>query len=179
MNRAFTLIELLIVVLIIAILAAIAVPNFLEFQTRAKVSRVKSDMRVMKIGLEAYRVDNNIYPPDNGGQHDDYFNTWTKLTTPIAYLSTIPLSPFDERQFEYSFRNFEYWRGFLDNLDPGSREYEIFYRFTSIGPDEVRQTAPGAAAVKLQNADFWNVIYDPSNGTVSYGEIVAAPTGIF
>ena len=41
----FTLIELLIVVAIIAILAAIAVPNFLEAQVRAKVSRAKTDLR--------------------------------------------------------------------------------------------------------------------------------------
>ena len=63
-KSAFTLIELLIVVLIIAILAAIAVPNFLEFQTRAKVSRVQSDLRALSIGMEAYQVDNGIYPPD-------------------------------------------------------------------------------------------------------------------
>src|SRR6056300_980877 len=62
LNRAFTLIELLIVVLIIAILAAIAVPNFLEFQTRAKVSRVKSDHRSLATAIEAYYVDNNQYP---------------------------------------------------------------------------------------------------------------------
>ena len=60
---AFTLIELLIVVAIIAILAAIAVPNFLEAQTRAKVSRAKSDMRTLATALESYYVDNNNYAP--------------------------------------------------------------------------------------------------------------------
>lgn len=59
----FTLIELLIVVAIIAILAAIAVPNFLEAQVRSKISRVKSDMRSISVALESYAVDNNIYPP--------------------------------------------------------------------------------------------------------------------
>src|SRR5690349_11907880 len=72
-TKAFTLIELLIVVAIIAILAAIAVPNFLEAQTRSKVSRAKADMRTMVTGLESYAVDNNKYPPDryyyaNSGQ---------------------------------------------------------------------------------------------------------------
>ncbi len=55
-SRGFTLIELLIVVLIIAILAAIAVPNFLEFQTRSKVSRAVSDMRSIATAVEAYMV---------------------------------------------------------------------------------------------------------------------------
>jgi prepilin-type N-terminal cleavage/methylation domain-containing protein len=62
MKKGFTLIELLIVIAIIAILAAIAVPNFLEAQTRAKVARVKSDQRSLATGLEAYYVDNNNYP---------------------------------------------------------------------------------------------------------------------
>ena len=60
--RGFTLIELLIVVAIIAILAAIAVPNFLEAQTRSKVSRVRSDQRSMATAIETYYVDNNEYP---------------------------------------------------------------------------------------------------------------------
>ena len=62
MKKGFTLIELLIVVAIIAILAAIAVPNFLEAQVRSKVSRVKNDQRSYATGLEAYFVDNNLYP---------------------------------------------------------------------------------------------------------------------
>ena len=60
-QKAFTLIELLIVVAIIAILAAIAVPNFLEAQTRAKVARVKNDHRTIATALESYFVDNNQY----------------------------------------------------------------------------------------------------------------------
>ena len=54
---AFTLIQLLIVVAIIAILAAIAVPNFLEAQVRAKTARVKADMRTLATGMESYAVD--------------------------------------------------------------------------------------------------------------------------
>lgn len=63
-SAGFTLIELLIVVAIIAILAAIAVPNFLEAQTRAKISRVKADIRAMSTGLETYVIDHTKYPPD-------------------------------------------------------------------------------------------------------------------
>src|SRR5260221_4163367 len=78
MKRAFTLIELLIVVAIIAILAAIAVPNFLEAQTRAKVSRVKADMRASVTGLEAYHVDYNRYipPVPRGTAYDGLVTGW-------------------------------------------------------------------------------------------------------
>jgi prepilin-type N-terminal cleavage/methylation domain-containing protein len=61
-HSAFTLIELLIVVAIIAILAAIAVPNFLEAQIRSQVSRVQGDMRSLAVAIESYRVDTNAYP---------------------------------------------------------------------------------------------------------------------
>lgn len=102
---AFTLIELLIVVAIIAILAAIAVPNFLEAQTRSKVSRARADMRTMVTALETYRIDSNRYPPMLGtipaGQvlnatnfyGNARLNGWRglpqNLTTPVAYITSI------------------------------------------------------------------------------------------
>ena len=64
LTQGFTLIELLIVVAIIAILAAIAIPNFIEAQVRSKVSRAKADMRSIATALEGYRVDNTGYPVD-------------------------------------------------------------------------------------------------------------------
>jgi type II secretion system protein G len=57
----FTLIELLIVVAIIGILAAIAIPNFLQAQTRAKVARAVADLRTWATAHELYRMDNNEY----------------------------------------------------------------------------------------------------------------------
>lgn len=104
-ERAFTLIELLIVVAIIAILAAIAVPNFLEAQARAKVSRAKADIRSLATGMEAYYVDNNEYCPDSEGvldkgqgtqiPYEQYAKGQIFLTTPIAYLTSVVQDPFD------------------------------------------------------------------------------------
>lgn len=64
-RRAFTMIELLTVVATIAVLAAIAVPNFLEAQVRSKLSRTVSDMAVVSASLQAYFADYNAYPPNN------------------------------------------------------------------------------------------------------------------
>jgi len=60
-GKGFTLIELLIVVAIIAILAAIAAPNFLEAQVRAKTSRVRNDLRSLATAMEAYFTDWTSY----------------------------------------------------------------------------------------------------------------------
>lgn len=88
--RGFTLIELLIVVAIIAILAAIAVPNFLEAQTRSKVSRARADLRSIATGLESYRVDNSHYPPTPWSTGDTSVLRVipNQLSTPIAYISS-------------------------------------------------------------------------------------------
>jgi type II secretion system protein G len=61
-ESGFTLIELLIVIAIIGILAAIAIPNLLNAVQRGKQKRSMSDMRALATAIEAYAVDNNTYP---------------------------------------------------------------------------------------------------------------------
>jgi prepilin-type N-terminal cleavage/methylation domain-containing protein len=197
-RRAFTLIELLIVVAIIAILAAIAVPNFLEAQTRAKVSRVKADMRTVATALESYCVDNNKYPPNDensavglgsspfrtiGGGFMAYAG---RITTPIAYLSTAPHDLFDTRTppiaaaftaDTYGWDLFEYWSDYSPPFppvtDPPSTFGQLFPGVTawllwSWGPDRLSN----------QGADFgMNTIYDPTNGTISFGNVYRAGPG--
>jgi type IV pilus assembly protein PilA len=60
-NKGFTLIELLIVVAIIAILAAIAIPQFAKYRVRGYNSAADSDLRNMKIAIEAFATDNQVY----------------------------------------------------------------------------------------------------------------------
>ena len=61
-SKGFTLIELLIVVAIIGIIAAIAIPNLLNAIDRGKQKRTMADMRSLGTAVESYAVDNNVYP---------------------------------------------------------------------------------------------------------------------
>ncbi len=88
-RTGFTLIELLIVVAIIGILAAIAVPNFLNAKQRATIARVQAEMRAVGESYSAYFLDNNQWPPHCDGAAQHRF-----VTTPIAYLNTSVDDPF-------------------------------------------------------------------------------------
>lgn len=97
--KGFTLIELLIVIAIILILIAIALPNFLEAQTRSKITRNSAEMRGLAMALESYRTDYPRYPPQSFYEPTQ-FSSWPtvtcnvcslfSLTTPIPYMTTVP-----------------------------------------------------------------------------------------
>lgn len=94
-RRGFTLIELLIVVAIISILAAIAIPNYLTAQLRAKISRVQGDFRTLFIAVESYRVDHGLMTADEISViHSHQRNQHFFYTTPVAYMSQELFDPF-------------------------------------------------------------------------------------
>jgi len=196
----FTLIELLIVVAIIAILAAIAVPNFLEAQTRAKVSRAKADMRSIATALGAYRVDGNRYPPGYARQDGTLKNpigtangidgvgngvnpriqrlAW--ITTPVAYMTSIQNDPFSVSNTEpdplnKQFPVFTYWDDrYFDARKANGTAPTDFIDFPSqIGvKSEYALMSYGPDQIFHPAAFFPNLRnYDATNGTVSAGDI--------
>jgi prepilin-type N-terminal cleavage/methylation domain-containing protein len=200
-SRAFTLIELLIVVAIIAILAAIAVPNFLEAQVRAKVSRAQADMRSLATALESYVVDHNKYPRartkitpvDDGSVNWNLIPLAARmygLTTPIAYITQLPPEVFPPTAG---------WNG-VGSADTHSLKFEHFdtydyfdsqsdwdedMRNPATGVDSTRgyswrlaSIGPdrwGSFGIVWRNVDQNNrqgVDYDATNGTASNGDII-------
>lgn len=185
-QRGFTLIELLIVVAIIAILAAIAVPNFLEAQARAKVSRVHADMRTVATGLESYTVDHNHPPHSQVAYGVAYVVTPTfrarlaRLTTPVAYLTSVPddvfphhneTNPNDRTLLAPDFRPYMYARGDYTVFDSNYRQYKSKWILTSSGPDNVlSQASYFPEQIFSKNAAHFSR-YDPTNGTISRGDV--------
>jgi len=192
-SAGFTLIELLIVVAIIGILAAIAVPNFLNAQARAKLAQCYGNMASLRTAIGMYEADKGWAPWDRGTEYANG-SSYISLTTPVAYLSGWgvvtdifpPKNNIDQRKY------YDYGAPLRVGAEPTTstgqeriREYKaagVSYVVSSSGPDGDTDWPWTSWAVGLRvlnmpqkagsNADG-GAFFSVSNGLISGGDIVS------
>jgi type II secretion system protein G len=162
-GTGFTLVELLVVMSIILILSAIALPNFLDALMKAKIARAQGDLQTISHAIEQYRTDYPEYPKSIFADLGDLeielgiFATLTTLTTPVKYLSELPRDPFLGG-------NYQYFSTLINEKAelPFQRIYGEWI-LLSIGPDK---------DLNLNGITGRLIHYNPTNGMLSGGDIV-------
>jgi type II secretion system protein G len=112
-KNGFTLVELLIVIIIIAVLAAIAIPKFANSSTRSKEAALKADLRMYRNAIDLFRTDTGAYPasladlsatsaPANGKDSAGAAKTITAADWKGPYVQTIEDDPVSGAAFTYS-----------------------------------------------------------------------------
>ena len=130
-QNGFTLIELMVVLLIIGVLAALIVPNVLDRADDARATAAKTDVNNLMQALKLYRLDNQRYPSNEQGLQ-------ALLTRP----TTAPVPP--------------NWKSYLDKLpnDPWGKAYIFLNPGIKGEVDVMSFGADGQAGGEGKNADI-------------------------
>lgn len=197
-HRAFALVELFVVVCMVALLTVIAVPRFLDADTRSCTASTLSEMRSIAHALESYKTDHGAYPwivsspgyhLPAGGTYMGHFRAG--LTTPVAYMSSLPVDPFSATRLPLddpygmfgTTRGFWYWSeaysasapwggpGSWTNSGPGAEAPGSKWAVMSRGPDQywAHMGHESSASAEVDRPLLWG--YDTTNGTLSLGNI--------
>lgn len=117
--RGFTLVEILIVVVIIGLIAAIAIPNMLTAMQRAKQKATMKEMQTIAHGVEIYDVDYSFYPQTNS------YDTLRIIIRDLEYVKNPPRA--------------DHWgTPYVYQVDPTSTVYSVI----SYGKDKTTTTCP-------------------------------------
>ena len=130
-QAGFTLIELMVVLVIIGVLAALIVPNVLERADEARVTAARTDVNNLMQALKLYRLDNQRYPTSDQG-----------LQALVTRPSTEPVPP--------------NWKPYLEKLpnDPWGRPYQYLNPGVKGEIDVMSLGADGQPGGEGKNADI-------------------------
>ncbi len=170
-NKGFTLIELLIVVAIIGILAAIAVPNFLNARLKANLGKAYADIKALGMANEMYALDwGGAYPTES--EDHPYERSWGEagvfwLTTPVSYIGSIPTDPFERAD-----QRLQHATPLVYETGVATRNRKrIAYVIFSVGPDGSENGLSSANPFYGPQRGGQNNTYNRTNGLKSGGDL--------
>jgi prepilin-type N-terminal cleavage/methylation domain-containing protein len=186
---SFTLIELLIVVSIIGILAAIAIPHFMNAVLKAKIASTYVRMKNTHSAMHGYMLDHQMFPQVNGPSRN--LVAFSVLTTPVNYLGSLDVCEDVLRQYDYyvlpgnsaekvtkkTYFIYDLTIAYDSRWFNGTRhkayDFGISYLLTSTGPDGYNRHLFPVLILPNKSVKIMTLIYSYTNGLRSDGDIIS------
>ena len=155
--KGFTIVELLIVIVVIAILAAISVVAYSGIQGRALDSRRLSDIKKIQQGIELYRIQNGAFPPvadvNDWEMSHIVGNNFLRPLVTSGIMSTVPLDPVNDSTSYY--RYYRYNASSTNHCDPAKGQYYVLQVRKSSNAVKIGDGGPGFSCTDGTGTRNW------------------------